>query len=61
VRPLGALLGCRRGVTDATRDGRVTGSALGVIDEAQRTRWTPLVDRSGAPLHQEYNECFISA
>jgi hypothetical protein len=33
---------------DATRDGRVSGSALGVIDEMGRARWTPLVDRSGA-------------
>lgn len=35
---------------DATRDGRVTGSAIGVIDEAGRARWTPLVDVSGAPF-----------
>lgn len=35
---------------DATRDGLVSGSALGVIDERQRVRWTPLVDRSGAPF-----------
>ena len=34
---------------DATRDGQVSGSALGVIDEAKRARWTPLVDRLGAP------------
>jgi hypothetical protein len=33
---------------DATRDGRVTGSAIGVIDGAGRVRWTPLVDDSGA-------------
>ena len=32
---------------DATRDGRVAGSVIGVIDHDDRTRWTPLVDRSG--------------
>ncbi len=35
---------------DATRDGRVSGSALGVIDEIGRARWTQLVDSSGAPF-----------
>lgn len=35
---------------DATRDGRVSGSALGVIDEAGNARWTTLVDASGAPF-----------
>jgi hypothetical protein len=35
---------------DATRDGRVTGSAIGVIDDAGRARWTPLLDASGAPF-----------
>jgi hypothetical protein len=35
---------------DATRDGRVSGSALGVIDGTGRTRWTQLVDPSGAPF-----------
>jgi hypothetical protein len=35
---------------DATRDGRVTGSAIGVIDDAGRARWTPLLDGSGAPF-----------
>jgi hypothetical protein len=35
---------------DAKRDGQVSGSALGVIDDTQRARWTPLVDRSGAPF-----------
>jgi hypothetical protein len=33
---------------DATRDGRVSGSALGVIDQMGHARWTPLVDPSGA-------------
>ena len=33
---------------DATRDGKVSGSALGVIDRTGRARWTPLVDPSGA-------------
>jgi hypothetical protein len=33
---------------DATRDGRVTGSAIGVIDESGGARWTPLLDPSGA-------------
>jgi hypothetical protein len=32
---------------DATRDGRVTGSAIGVIDDAGGTRWTPLTDAVG--------------
>ena len=35
---------------DAIRDGPVTGSAIGVIDEAERARWTPLLDTSGAPF-----------
>jgi hypothetical protein len=35
---------------DATRDGRVTGSAIGVIDHAGRTRWAPLTDAVGQPL-----------
>jgi hypothetical protein len=35
---------------DATRDGRVTGSAIGIIDGAGRTRWTPLVESSGEPF-----------
>jgi hypothetical protein len=34
---------------DATRDGPVTGSALGVI-ESNGTRWTPIVDPAGAAL-----------
>jgi hypothetical protein len=34
---------------DATRDGPVTGSVLGTID-ANRARWTSIVDTSGAPL-----------
>jgi hypothetical protein len=33
---------------DATRDGRVTGSAIGVIDGAGRARWAPLTEASGA-------------
>jgi uncharacterized protein DUF6910 len=33
---------------DATRDGRVTGSAIGIIADAGRTRWTPLREHSGA-------------
>jgi hypothetical protein len=32
---------------DVTRDGRVTGSAIGVIDRTGCARWTPLVDDSG--------------
>jgi hypothetical protein len=32
---------------DATRDGRVTGSAVGLIDGAGRTRWAPLTDAAG--------------
>jgi uncharacterized protein DUF6910 len=35
---------------DATRDGLVTGSAIGIIDDAGRARWTPLVDSSGGPF-----------
>ena len=35
---------------DATRDGEVSGSALGVIDEARNARWAPLVDPAGAPF-----------
>jgi hypothetical protein len=35
---------------DVTRDGRVTGSAIGVIDPAGRPRWALLVDDSGIPF-----------
>ena len=35
---------------DATRDGPVTGSVLGMI-EAHGARWTPIVDASGGQLH----------
>ena len=35
---------------DVTRDGRVTGSAIGVIDRTGRTRWTLLIDDSGLPF-----------
>ena len=35
---------------DATRDGRVSGSAIGVMDADGRVRWTPLVDASGRVL-----------
>jgi hypothetical protein len=35
---------------DATRDGRVAGSAVGVIDAAGRTRWAPLTDAAGQPF-----------
>lgn len=33
---------------DATRDGPVGGSAIGII-EGQRVRWTPVTDAGGAP------------
>jgi hypothetical protein len=33
---------------DATQDGPVTGSAIGVIDATGRTRWAPLTDATGA-------------
>ena len=32
---------------DAVRDGRVTGSVIGVIDHGGATRWAPLTDASG--------------
>jgi hypothetical protein len=58
VRPDGA--GARRVVftaaaeasPDATRDGVVTGSALGVLEEGADggARWTPLLDVDGTPL-----------
>jgi len=35
---------------DAVRDGRVAGSALGVLDAGGGARWTPLVDAAGAPF-----------
>ena len=35
---------------DATRDGLVTGSVLGVIDPDGSARWTPLRDPTGTPL-----------
>jgi hypothetical protein len=35
---------------DAVRDGVVAGSAIGVIDDAGRTRWTPLRDVDGGPF-----------
>jgi len=34
---------------DATRDGPVTGSAIGVIDSAGLARWAPLTDPDGRP------------
>ncbi|MFN2567122.1 MAG: hypothetical protein ABR499_19160 [Gemmatimonadaceae bacterium] len=35
---------------DVTRDGRVTGSAIGVIDGTGRARWAPLTEPSGRPF-----------
>ena len=35
---------------DAVRDGRVTGSVIGVMDPSGAVRWTPLTDANGAPL-----------
>ncbi|HEV2148311.1 MAG TPA: hypothetical protein VGR37_12980 [Longimicrobiaceae bacterium] len=35
---------------DATRDGRVAGSALGVFDAPDRVRWTPLRGPDGSPF-----------
>jgi hypothetical protein len=35
---------------DATRDGRVAGSAIGVIDGTGRARWAPLTEASGRPF-----------
>lgn len=35
---------------DATRDGRVTGSALGMIGVEGRTRWAALTEPSGSPF-----------
>lgn len=35
---------------DAVRDGRVTGSAIGVLDAAGQARWAPLTDGSGTPF-----------
>jgi hypothetical protein len=35
---------------DATSDGRVSGSAIGVIDADGRTRWTVLTDAAGTPF-----------
>ena len=35
---------------DATRDGRVSGSAIGVIAADGRTRWAPLTDFDGRPF-----------
>jgi hypothetical protein len=35
---------------DVTRDGRVSGSAVGVLDAGGRARWTVLVDAAGAVL-----------
>jgi hypothetical protein len=35
---------------DVTRDGRVVGSAIGVIDRDGGVRWAPVTDRSGQPL-----------
>ena len=32
---------------DAVRDGRVTGSVIGVIDRGGGTRWAPITERSG--------------
>ncbi|HYJ78708.1 MAG TPA: hypothetical protein VEW03_03825, partial [Longimicrobiaceae bacterium] len=35
---------------DATRDGRVSGSALGVFDPGGGMRWTPLIGEDGTPF-----------
>ena len=35
---------------DATRDGRVAGSAIGIIDETGAVRWTPLTETEGQPF-----------
>jgi hypothetical protein len=35
---------------DATRDGRVSGSVVGVINDAERVRWAPLTDAAGQPF-----------
>lgn len=35
---------------DVTRDGRVVGSAIGVIDRDGGERWAPVTDSSGQPL-----------
>jgi hypothetical protein len=36
---------------DATRDGRVVGSVIGVIDGAGNARWAEITERSGEPFH----------
>ena len=38
---------------DVTRDGRVAGSVLGVVDRSGAARWTPLADADGAPLAEK--------
>ena len=35
---------------DATRDGRVSGSAVGLIDERGHARWTLVLDENGQPF-----------
>ena len=36
---------------DVVRDGRVTGSVIGVIDRSGRTRWAPIIEPSGRLFH----------
>jgi len=38
---------------DAVEDGGVTGSAIGIIDSAGTGRWTPIVERGGAPFREK--------
>ena len=38
---------------DAVRDGAVSGSAIGIIDEGDLVRWAPIVDERGALLHEK--------
>jgi len=45
---------------DATRDGRVTGSVIGVIDAAGRARWVALTEPSGAPARDKVEGVLVA-
>ena len=45
---------------DATIDGPVAGSALGVIEQGGRVRYTPIIDHDGATLREKVEGVLIS-
>jgi hypothetical protein len=45
---------------DATRDGRVAGSVIGVIDGAGDVRWTEIIDPSGEPFDRKVEGLLVA-